>query len=254
TGQIGNVGRAGEVDLEQLFYSCCAAVAEAFTISLVDQELTIVDRDDVADARAGCQQVPVFVSGAGSDVDGHDAQRILWILLQFGLHDADERFAVRSDGEPLHALVRYSPRGIVGVVDFDVALRGEFADVKVRRQLKALDALPCGAIELVDIGAVFIGDEDALAVVRDPDRLGIEARVIRVPRILVRVEIIRTPGEVEFAVSILRWRSRTEPKAGAAAVDQSRRTRQQGRCGQCRGQVKGRDAPAPLGVRFIVRV
>src|SRR5207245_2915664 len=51
TGQVGNVRRAGEIDLEQLFYSRGAAVAETFTVALVDHELMVVDRDGVADPR-----------------------------------------------------------------------------------------------------------------------------------------------------------------------------------------------------------
>jgi hypothetical protein len=119
-GEIGDVGGTGEVDLEDLFFHCRAAVAKALAVALIDQELMVVDRDDVADPRSGDQQVSVFVRRTGGDVDRHDAQQVFRILLQFGLHDADKGLAVRGDGEALHALVRYPPAGVAA--DFDSAL------------------------------------------------------------------------------------------------------------------------------------
>ena len=56
------------------------------------------------------------------------------------------------------------------------------------RQLEGLDPLAGGAVELIDIGAIFVGDENALAVIRDADSLRIEARVIRIPEFFVGPE------------------------------------------------------------------
>jgi len=47
TVKIGDVGGSGEIYLEQLFCYRGAAVAEAFAVALVDEELIVVDRDDV---------------------------------------------------------------------------------------------------------------------------------------------------------------------------------------------------------------
>jgi len=43
----------------------------------------VVDREDVADARAIGELVSVFVGGAGVDIDRDDAQALLLVLLPF---------------------------------------------------------------------------------------------------------------------------------------------------------------------------
>jgi hypothetical protein len=91
--------------------------------------------------------------------------------------------------------------------------------IEVGGQLEAPDALARRPVELVDVGPVFVGNEHALPVVRDADRFGIEARAVRVARVLARVEVIGTPGEIELAGSVLRRCSRPEAEPGAAAVD-----------------------------------
>ena len=49
------------------------AVGTAIPVALVDQELVIVERDDVADVRPRRQVISVFLSVSARDVDRDDA-------------------------------------------------------------------------------------------------------------------------------------------------------------------------------------
>ena len=65
------------VDDEQLLRDRIAVVAAAMSVALVDEELMIVERDDVAHARARGQVVGVFLSVSARDVDRDDANGLL---------------------------------------------------------------------------------------------------------------------------------------------------------------------------------
>ena len=62
--------------LKSCFTFALLAIGAAIAVTLVDQELVIIDGADFADARAGSERIGVLVSHvAGSDVDGDDAQQ-----------------------------------------------------------------------------------------------------------------------------------------------------------------------------------
>lgn len=66
----------------------------------------VVDRGNLADSLTIGKLVRVLIGAASPAVDGDNPQAVDVILLEVGLHDADERLAIWSDRETFHALVR----------------------------------------------------------------------------------------------------------------------------------------------------
>ncbi len=76
------------------------------------------------------------------------------------------------------------------------------------------------AEELVDVGAVLVGDEDGEAVVGDADALGIEAGVARVSGVLIGVEVVGAAGEEVLEEVILLRFAGADAETVARAVDE----------------------------------
>src|SRR5262245_4643610 len=105
---VGDIHRAVQVDLKELFYTSVVARPVARTlapsaVAFIHQEFVIVDGQNLADAASGREQVRVLVSDSTGDVDGDDAQKIHGgtalgsVLDQRVLHDPYQRVAVGSD-------------------------------------------------------------------------------------------------------------------------------------------------------------
>ena len=180
-----DVDGAIEIDLEELFYLGVAAVAETVAVTLIDQELVIIDGADFADAGTSGEFVGVLVSdAAGSDVDGDDAQQVgggaasqlaSWISA-FCMMPTSVR-AVGGDGQAFHAFVGGAAAVLLAISIAPMGLR--LVTKKSVGQLEGAKAQAGEAIELVDVGAVLVGDENAAAVVGDADAFRIEAGVVR---------------------------------------------------------------------------
>ena len=168
------IGRSVGVDDEQLLRDRVVAAGAAIPVALIDQELVIVERHDVAHARACSQVIGVLFGRAGRDVDRDDTNGFVGriglagILDERSLHDADERLAVRREGKTLHALV-VGAAARVGA-RFDRALWGLKCDREIARKSEGLDQLPGRAIELPHVRSVFVGDKDRLSVIGNTNR------------------------------------------------------------------------------------
>ena len=125
TAQLADLLRVAQVDVEQVLERRLGVVAEALAVALVDQELVVVDRHDLADAgvlglaRAAevGQRVGVLAHPMAGQVDAHDAGGgaiLAAVLQQRALHDAVERAAVRRDRQAFHALVGDAADGVAG--------------------------------------------------------------------------------------------------------------------------------------------
>ena len=125
--QVGHVGGAGGVDLEDVLDQRRIAVAEAGAVALEDEEFVIVDGDDLADAGASGQQIGVFLGRAGGDVDGDEAQQLglaeRAVLQQRALDRTDQRLAVGCDGEAFHAAIGVAAHGVDAALDQGAAGR-----------------------------------------------------------------------------------------------------------------------------------
>src|SRR6185436_14342452 len=98
-------------------------------------------------------------------------------------------------------------------------------------------AQSCRAVELVEIGAVLIGDEHRRSVVRNADALGIEARIVGIGGELRWIEVVRAPGEeVCMSRRVERGNAASYTEAGARSVNQRRPAREQCRVAECRRQ------------------
>ena len=138
------------------------SLLKSLAIALVDQEFVIVDGGYFADARAGGQQVGVLVGVSAEDIDGHDAQQLGGVATEFGIldksvHDADERTAIGGDGETFHAFVG-GPAGDVGG-GLIGAYRAQVRNIKGIGQFVGTDTGSGEAAELINIGAVLVGNE-----------------------------------------------------------------------------------------------
>lgn len=89
------------------------------------------------------------------------------------------------------ARLAHGPRVLA---DFVVADRRKRRHRERRRHAIHRDAPARALVEVIDAGAVFIGDEDARAVARYADALRIEARVAQISRWLGLREIVRAAG------------------------------------------------------------
>ena len=209
----GDVVGAREVDLEDLLDFGLAAVAQALAVALVDQELVVVEGHDLADARAAGELVAVFVRGARRDVDRDDAQQLLaappaasWISGACMMPTSVLPSGVIA--RPSMPLLAMRPLVLPLISVAPTGLR--LGHVEIGRQREAAQALAGGAVELVDVGAVFVGDEDALAVIGDADATPGRAGRCRVAGGLRRIEIVRAAGEVELARGVRRRRAGAE--------------------------------------------
>src|SRR5262249_23984653 len=140
---VGDIHRAVQVDLKELFYTSVVARPVARTlapsaVAFIHQEFVIVDGQNLADAASGREQVRVLVSDSTGDVDGDDAQKIHGgtalgsVLDQRVLHDPYQRVAVGSDRQTFHALICRSSNGVAD--DFIVADRMLVRHIKLVRQ------------------------------------------------------------------------------------------------------------------------
>jgi hypothetical protein len=167
---------------------------------------------------------------AGEDIDGDDAEEVgcsvAGVLNERVLHDADESATVGSDGETLHAFVGDAAAGVVS--DFRVAEGRELADEELVRKLEGAKAEAVEAEELVDVGAVLIGDEDAEAVVGDADAFRIEAGVTRVSGVLIGVEVVGAPGEIVLEEVVLFRFAGADAETDAGAIGKRGEVEEQG--------------------------
>jgi hypothetical protein len=60
-------------------------------------------------------------------------------------------------------------------------------------QPERAQAEPEETIELIDVGAVLVGDEHAEAVVGEPDALGVEAAILRLPELRLASKLSERP-------------------------------------------------------------
>ena len=147
--------------------------------------------------------VGVLRRRAGLDVHRDDAvgaAAVAAILDQRALHEAEQCLAVRRDGQAFHALVGHAARVIAG--DLGGTRRRLVAHGQDRRQLEHAQALAGTAVELVEVRAVLVGDEHALAVTRDADALRVQPGVQRVRRRRRGVEVVRAAREVEATARV----------------------------------------------------
>ena len=179
------------------------------------------------------------VRRAAGDVDRHETQALLLVLLEVRLHHADQRLAVGRDGEALHTLVRDAPHRVRG--DLHVLLRAQHRDREIGGQPVRPDSLAGLTIELIDVRAVFVRDEHTAAVGRNADPFRIEPGVARVGGRPRGIEIVGSAGEVVRVIDpVQRRRAGTErsravglvAESDAAAVDERRAARQQRRVPQ----------------------
>src|SRR5262249_25621573 len=97
------------------------------TVTLIHQQLVIVESENLADTAAFGEQVAVLVSGhARRDVKGDNAKQLLaslgcGILNQCVLHNSDQSRAIWRDCQAFHALVGDAP--IYVAADLRVAHR-----------------------------------------------------------------------------------------------------------------------------------
>ena len=85
---VGDILRTIEIDQEQLLdlgRRCHVGqqrgVGQTIAVTLVHQELVVVDRDDFTGAGTVGELIGIFVGYAGADIDGHDTDAFLFILL-----------------------------------------------------------------------------------------------------------------------------------------------------------------------------
>src|SRR5215470_18824668 len=71
-GDAADVGGTLQIDEEDLLHLGIGSVAQSLAVTLVDQKLVIVDREDLADTRAGRQRIRVFAGPTAADVDADD--------------------------------------------------------------------------------------------------------------------------------------------------------------------------------------
>src|SRR5262249_23895626 len=194
--------------------------------ALIDQKLVIVDGEDFADTAAGRELVGVFVSGPGRDVDSHDADVVVAILEQWRLHDAHQGLAVRRDRQTFHALVGDTAGGVGRL-----AFRGGRGSLNRNGKIVGKRECPCaltgGAVELVYVGSVFIGDEYARTIFGNAHTLRVQTGIVRVGR-RAGAEVVRTAGEVVGVVDRVQGRhsaSQRGPTQSAGPVDERRRAR-----------------------------
>src|SRR5262249_27931634 len=109
---VANVNRAGKINFEKLLHLGIVLRGAPLSISLIYQELMIVERGYFADAGAGGKQIRILVDASTTiPVYGHDTQQIgslssrRCVLNERLLYDAHEGLPVRSDGQAFHAFV-----------------------------------------------------------------------------------------------------------------------------------------------------
>ena len=155
----------------------------------------IVDGENLIDPASlvdRIHHVDVLARSTSQEVDGHEAvveadaagrDRIEAVVLeQRVLHDAHERAAVRRDGKPFHPAVGLSSGDVVVGEELERVAAG--VDVTRRPAVDGIEPellrqedapqQAAAAIELADVRAVFVGDEDG-AEETDDDGLGVEA-------------------------------------------------------------------------------
>ena len=197
----------------------------------------VVDRGDLAHARAGGELVAVFAPDrAGGHIDEDDPQQLVAgadcrILNQGCLHDADECLAVRRDRQTFHAFVGDPPAGVAR--DLGRTDRVLIRHIIFGGQLEGLDQHTGRAVELAYVGAIFVGDEHRAAIGRDPDALGVEASIQGIARVRA-AEVVGSAGEIEGTRRVTGRCAGAKVQACTAAIDQRLRTRQQGGLGDDR--------------------
>ncbi len=134
---------------------------------------------------------------AGKDVDRNDAQQfggaLVGILNQSVLHDAHEGVAVGGDCQTFHAFIGHATGGVAG--NFHRAHRRQGVHVEVCRQLERAKAHAEQAVELIHVRTVFVGDEDAPAIIGKAHPFGVEAGIVGIAGVMVGIEVIGTSGE-----------------------------------------------------------
>src|SRR5262249_24288415 len=89
--------------------------------------------------------------------------------------------------------------------------------VKTRRKLERSDARSRNPIELIDVRAIFVRDENAHPVARNPQSLGVETGILGIAGVLIGLEVVGATGKVvlEQIVGGRYSRSHTQPATGA---------------------------------------
>ena len=249
---VPDVGGAVEIDFEDLLNLGVAPIGTAVTVALVDQKFVVVERQHLAHAGARSEQVAVLVlQTSGLDVDDHDTEQVcggallVSVLDERVLHDADQRPAIRSDGQTFHAFIRGAPAGVAG--NLGCADRAEVLDVKIIRQTERAQTPARRAIELIEVGTVLVGDEDAAAVVGNADALGIEPGIIRVAGVVVGIEVVGPAGEIVAMVTVDGRNARPDAQSVTGAVEEGSRAPQQRGVFRYGVRVKGRPVPEVFG-------
>src|SRR5262249_2114713 len=109
---------------------------------------------------------------------------------------------IRRDGKAFHAFVGGAAADVAA--DLCRSNRIQVADEKMRRQLKRTGASARGALEFVNIRAVFVGYVHMLAIVGNTNPFRVQAGVQRIAGILSRIERIRTSRKKMFEPYVLR--------------------------------------------------
>ena len=147
------------------------------------------------------------------------------------MHDADQGFAVRSDGQPFHAAIG-DPALPCGI--FDTAYGTRHRCGQIGRQVEGADALTGHAVKLVNVRAVFVRNKHATTIVGDTNAFRIEAAIGGIAGALAGVKIIGTTGKIELAGRVALRRAVAQAKCRTRAIHQRRAARQQGRALQRR--------------------
>src|SRR5262249_48074680 len=98
--------------------------------------------------------------GARMDINGDDPDRRAPILNQGSFPDANHRPTIGGNGEAFHAFVGYAPGRVAATLG--VPNGTEMSDGELRGQHQDVKTFTGGAVELIDVGTIFVGDEHAL--------------------------------------------------------------------------------------------
>ena len=125
-------------------------------------------------------------------------------------------------------------RPVTIVCDLERALRAESADEELLWQAEGAQPESTEACEFVNIRAVFVGDEDAEAVVRHTYAFRIEPPIARVAGSAIGIEVIGAAGEIVEQPPVLWWGAGTYTEAVSRSINERRKAAEQ----TCRGELR----------------